>query len=63
MLATLVIGLAIALGFILWEWKGAKVPLMPRKEIVSMPLQIIEYLCSLRLQEPSGRRSHDDTGH
>lgn len=28
-IATLVIGFAVSTAFLLWEWKGAKVPLVP----------------------------------
>lgn len=34
-IATLVLGLLTLVGFVLWQWKGAKFPLVPRKPYTS----------------------------
>ena len=43
-LSTLIIGFFLMVAFVLWEWKGAKVPMIPRELFAGQRIVALAYL-------------------
>ena len=62
-IVSLVVGFAVSVAFVLWQWKGPRYPLVPRKSIAVGAAAHADPCPSAHLQEAYRERRLPDHGH